>query len=99
MTQHYCVTADTNPLKKRLFAEYGLPLELMAYFQLDHVIPLALGGAPADPRNFQLMDQDEAEKKDDVEHCLARAVCAGRIGLDEARALIWRDWTAAGRRC
>jgi hypothetical protein len=89
----------TAPIKRRLFDEYGLPSELMGDFQLDHVIPLALGGAPSDPRNFQLMDQDEAERKDDVERCLARAVCAGKISLDEARRLIWQDWKAAGGRC
>jgi hypothetical protein len=88
----------TAPIKRRLFDEYGLPPELMGDFQLDHVIPLALGGAPSDPRNFQLMDQDEAERKDDAERCLARAVCAGRVGLNEAREAIWLDWKAAAKR-
>lgn len=91
--------SSTARIKRRLFEEYGLPPELMGDFQLDHVIPLALGGAPSDPRNFQLMDQDEAERKDDVERCLARAVCNGKIGLEEARRVIWQDWKAAGKRC
>jgi hypothetical protein len=91
--------AYTNRLKRKLFDEFGLPLELIADFQLDHKIPLSLGGAPSDPRNFQLMDIDDAERKDDVERCLSRAVCAGAVPLDEARKLIWQDWKKAGKRC
>ena len=34
--------------------------------------------------------------KDEVEACLARAVCARRIALDEARRRIWNDWREAG---
>ena len=30
-------------------------------------------------------------RKDKVESCLARAVCAGKITLDEARRRIWSD--------
>ena len=89
----------TNAIKKRLFDEYGLPRSLMADFQLDHIIPLGLGGAASDLRNFQLQDADEAERKDDVERCLMRAVCGGRIGLDDARKAIWMDWKAARGRC
>lgn len=91
--------AYTTPIKRRLFEEYGLPPELMADFQLDHIIPLALGGAPSQPENFQLMDVDEAERKDEVERCLSRSVCAGAIPLEEARRLIWVDWEKARGRC
>jgi hypothetical protein len=91
--------AYSNAVKKELFSEYGLPLSLMGDFQLDHIIPLGLGGSPADLRNLQLQDADEAEQKDDVERCLMRAVCQGRVELDEARRLIWGDWKAARGRC
>ncbi len=40
-----------------------------------------------------------ALEKDAIERCLAIAVCDGRLGLDEARAAIWRDWRAAGAVC
>ncbi|GEM_PF-2417782 len=65
---------------------------------MDHKIPLCLGGAPSDPRNFVLQPWDEADDKDRIEACLARAVCAGKITLDEARLRIWRDWRDAGKR-
>jgi hypothetical protein len=66
-------------------------------FELDHRIPLVLGGAPSDPRNLELQPWDEAGEKDHIEACLARAVCAGAIPLDEARRLIWSDWREAGK--
>jgi hypothetical protein len=89
----------TNGIKVRLMRAEGLPLELIGDFQLDHRIPLALGGAPSDPRNHSLEGADDAERKDEVEKCLARAVCAGRIGLDDARRRIWSDWREAGTVC
>lgn len=89
----------TGRLKVELIRREGLPEELLVDFQLDHRIPLALGGAPSDPRNFVLQPWDEADDKDRVEACLARAVCAGKITLDQARARIWRDWRAAGKAC
>ena len=89
----------TNRVKIALIRREGLPKELLVDFQLDHRIPLALGGAPSDPRNFQLQPWDEAEKKDTIETCLARAVCSGAITLDQARQRIWRDWREAGKAC
>lgn len=89
----------TNRIKRRLIRREGLPEELLVDFELDHRIPLCLGGAPADARNLQLEPWDEAEQKDAVEGCLCRAVCAGKIGLDEARRHIWADWRDAGKAC
>lgn len=89
----------TNSVKRELMERDGLPLELMADFVLDHRIPLALGGAPADWRNLILQDHDDSEAKDRVEVCLARAVCAEMIDLDVARRAIWTDWKSAGRLC
>lgn len=89
----------TGRLKIDLIRREGLPEELLVDFQLDHKIPLALGGAGSDPRNFVLQPWDEADDKDRVEACLARAVCAGKITLDEARLRIWRDWREAGKAC
>ena len=77
----------------------GLPLELIGDFQLDHKLPLSLGGSPDDPRNLVLQDQDEAEEKDAVERCLPAAVCAGAVDLYQAQQVMWRDWRSARRLC
>jgi len=89
----------TNRMKVKLIQELGLPAELLADFELDHRIPLALGGSSDDPRNLELQPWDEATEKDAVEACLSRAVCTGKIGLDEARRRIWSDWRHVGMNC
>jgi hypothetical protein len=87
----------TARVKIKLIRELEIPEELLVDFELDHRIPLALGGAPSDPRNLELQPWDEAGEKDAIEACLARAVCASKIGLDEARRRIWFDWREAGK--
>lgn len=69
-------------------------------YEEDHLIPLALGGAPYDTRNLWAEPRYPANgwtarKKDWLEGRLAHEVCAGRISLDEARRAIARDWHAA----
>ncbi|WP_442756728.1 hypothetical protein ACNHKD_09120 [Methylocystis sp. JAN1] len=91
--------AVSNAIKLAKLRAVGLTEADRTRFQLDHKIPLALGGAPSDPRNFQLEPWEEAGDKDKIEACLARAVCAGRLTLDEARQRIWRDWHEAGKAC
>ena len=89
----------TNAIKVAKLRERGLTEADKSRFELDHVIPLALGGAPGDPRNLRLEPWAEADRKDGVEACLARAVCDGRISLSEARRRIWKDWRGAARAC
>jgi hypothetical protein len=91
--------AYANRIKLKLIRDLGLPEDLISDFELDHRIPLALGGAPSDPRNLELQPWDEASEKDAIEACLARAVCSGKITLDEARSRIWRDWRHVGTDC
>ena len=89
----------TARIKIKLIRELEIPEELLVDFELDHRIPLALGGAPSEERNLELQPWDEAGEKDRIETCLSRAVCAGTITLDEARRRIWADWRTAGRAC
>jgi hypothetical protein len=69
--------------------------------ELDHLVPLGVGGDPNDPRNLWLEPNDDpratsnANGKDDVEDVLHDAVCAGRVGLGEAQRAIAADWTTA----
>ncbi len=68
-------------------------------FELDHLIPIDLGGAVYSPNNLALEPWEEAKKKDAIEACLAAAVCSGMITLDAARQAIWDDWRGASRLC
>lgn len=89
----------TNRIKKQRMAEMGLPLELISDFQLDHKLPLSLGGSPTDPRNLVLQDVDEAHFKDEVERCLPATVCAGAVSLAQAQQAMWTDWRKARSLC
>ena len=89
----------TNRIKIKLIRDLEIPEELLVDFELDHRIPLALGGAPSDERNLELQPWDEAGEKDRIEVCLSRAVCAGTSTLDEARRRIWSDWRHVGMDC
>jgi hypothetical protein len=87
--------STTNAIKRELVDEEG---GTMADYELDHVIPLDLGGAPLDRRNLALQlwgGACNARQKDALEVKLSRIVCAGELGLDEARAAIAADWRAA----
>jgi hypothetical protein len=48
-------------------------------FELDYIIPLSLGGAPDDPKNFQLEPGNEVVEKEALEACLPRLVCERRL--------------------
>jgi hypothetical protein len=89
----------TNSIKKQRMHEMELPLELIGDFQLDHRLPLSLGGHPSDPRNLVMQDADEAHAKDEVERCLPAAVCAGAITLAQAQQAMWSDWRKARSLC
>lgn len=87
-------TSYTNKIKKERMAAYG-HAGSMSDYELDHLIPLAIGGSPRDVAN--LWPEPEAGSqgalsKDKVENYLHRAVCAGEISLSEAQTEIAGDW-------
>jgi len=88
----------TNAIKRRLLADAGLPPESIRDFELDHQLPIDLGGTSS-LANLRLQLWPEAREKDRVETCLARSVCAGRVSLAEAQTAIWNDWRSAATLC
>ena len=63
---------------------HGLPARS---YELDHVIPIEVGGAPMDPRNLQIQPWPAARAKDKLEGQVHRAVCAGRMTLEQGQAV------------
>ncbi len=59
--------------------------------QIDHTIPLCLGGADADA-NIQIQPIDEALVKDEFERSVCRAVCSGAIDLHGAQQFFIERW-------
>ena len=88
-------TSYTNATKRRLLLHQGIPLSHAGLYELDHVVPLANGGAPRDLKNLRLQawaGADGAHAKDVIERKMQRAVCAGRSTLAAARACMASDF-------
>ena len=89
----------TNAMKHRLMRVYGVRGSIHDY-ELDHLIPLELGGCPdceanlwPEPRNVF----PGASEKDEVESYLHAQVCSGAMPLAEAQRAIAADWYAVYR--
>jgi hypothetical protein len=70
-------------------------------YELDHYVPLALGGHPRSEDNLWLQPWDgkwSARTKDRLEKKLQVMVCAGRLTLQTARDAVRDGWRAAYRR-
>ncbi len=90
----------TSYLKRRQLAGLGYLDQHMRDYEEDHLVPLSLGGAPADRRNLwpeprQPDDGWTAERKDQLEDVLHRMVCDGEVSLRTAQWAIATDWEAA----
>ena len=84
-------------------AEYGLPPGPHPDFEIDHLIPLGVGGADDDhnlwPEPRRSVEPTwNAEAKDRLEWKLHDMVCADEISPVEAQAAFTDDWTEAYRK-
>lgn len=92
----------TSRLKRRQLRALAWPDQRMRDYEEDHLVPLELGGAPADRRNLwpeprYPSDGWTAQDKDRLENVLHGMVCGGTLGLDAAWRAVTADWTAAYR--
>lgn len=90
-------TRVTTPIKREQMRAYDLTGQLSAY-ELDHLIPLELGGAPASVANLwpePWTGPQNAHDKDRVENELHRRVCAREMALDDAQRRIASNWQTA----
>ena len=91
----------TNKLKFTLMDEAGIPRSQSSAYELDHLISLEIGGAPADPNNLWLQPYTgtlNAHVKDRLENQLHKLVCSGKITLHDAQHDISTDWVGAYKR-
>ena len=87
----------TGPLKRRMLEQQHRG-ERMADYELDHLIPISLGGAPIDQRDLWLQPrhgQANATDKNVLAYVLWRLVCENELPLKTAQEAISRDWTKA----
>ena len=91
-------TSDTNSVKQMLMQRAKMNPALTEYYELDHIIPLALGGHPRKLDNLALLLRDGengAERKDRIGTKLQCLVCSHQVTLAQAQREILEDWQAA----
>jgi hypothetical protein len=85
----------SDKTKDAVYVEYGkMNVSLGEYYEVDHFIPLALGGSN-DIANLWLEPEKPLpgyHEKDRVETYLHKEVCAGRMSLEEAQRTIAYKW-------
>jgi hypothetical protein len=93
-------TSVTNPIKIERIATYGYDSSSPSLFELDHLIPLELGGGTADVANLwpePYAGPDGARTKDVLETRLKDDVCVGTTALADAQRCIALDWISCAR--
>lgn len=91
----------TNKLKRKQIEQYQYVDKDMQNYEEDHLIPLAVGGHPSDPRNLwpePYQGEFGARKKDVLELYAHRKLCKGEITLDQAQRLFTSDWRVGYRK-
>jgi hypothetical protein len=90
----------TSGLKSKLAKDRKLSASEASKYELDYLIPLALGGHPKRMENVWLLLRDGewgARTKDRLEAKLVQMVCSGEIPLLEAQEAMRTDWRLAVR--
>ncbi len=86
--------------KAEVYRRYGILHHRPKEFELDHLIPLELGGDNTET-NLWVQPYDgqwNARLKDDLENELHQQVCNGSLPLEQAQQEISWDWVAAYRK-
>lgn len=81
--------------KDAVYASYGISAHRTRQYEIDHLIPLELGGNNTRANLWPEITPGYGEK-DTVENELHAAVCFGRMSLSVAQQRIARDWRHAG---
>ncbi len=89
-------TSITNSENRLAQAAYGQSDGPSAY-ELDHLVPLELGGTPNSAANLWPEPGSSPNPKDKLESALHDLLCAHRITLTAAQHMIATDWTTAYR--
>lgn len=91
-------TYYTNKIKTNLMKQAGLDVSHIADYELDHNVPLALGGNATNVSNLKLQSRtgaDDAGNKDVLERKLQCLVCSKQVPLRVAQKDIYTEWHKA----
>ncbi|MGZ8217381.1 hypothetical protein [Methylomagnum sp.] len=85
-------------IEKEQLKQYRYTDDNLKHYQMDHLIPLSLGGHPTDPKNIWpqvLLAKWSARRKDYLEQILHDKVCKGEVSLKDAQDQIRTNWIEA----
>lgn len=87
----------SHRLKIRVTKAYGISAVPFSTIELDHLIPLSLGGSSADSNLWPQFRTGpaNAKDKDAIADSLNRKVCSGRVGLRQAQDAMATNWRTA----
>jgi hypothetical protein len=91
-------TSYTNGVRQMLLQRAKMNPALAQYYELDHIIPLELGGHPRKLDNLALRfreGENGAKEKRRIEVKLQCLVCSDQVPLATAQWEILEDWQAA----
>jgi hypothetical protein len=86
--------------RDEILTEYGLPPGDHPDYEIDHLIPLCLGGSDdasnlwPEPRR-SIEPKWNAEAKDRLERFMCDMVCIGQLDISTAQEAFAKDWIAA----
>jgi 5-methylcytosine-specific restriction endonuclease McrA len=85
----------SESLKDRVYAEYGVTTHTRATYEVDHLVPLELGGSNAIANLFpeRATPRPGFHEKDRLENKAHDRVCAGARPLRATQRSIANDWT------
>lgn len=81
--------------KEQVYANYGVLTRQTGEYEVDHLIPLELGGSNSVSNLFPEPAEPKPgfHEKDLIENLLNDKVCSGEITLSEAQQQIATNWT------
>ncbi|MBJ7598392.1 MAG: hypothetical protein JF922_09945 [Candidatus Dormibacteraeota bacterium] len=102
---------ESARLKRQILQRYGIQPSTtnLALHELDHRLPLEIGGAPRDLANLwpEPWEADAkhpqgsgrpgggAQAKDKIENRTRAAICNGRLSLAEGQRIFLGDWSSS----
>jgi len=83
-------------IKRQVFDRYGISPQSLGY-NVDHLIPVALGGSNSIKNLWPqpLAGEWNYQMKNKLEGKMRKLVCAGTLSLEQAQKEISEDWVAA----
>ncbi len=91
------VRHTTERTKAAVYAAYSVRHHRPGQYEIDHLIPLELGGADTITNLWPepALPKPGFHEKDALENRLHAMACTGMIALDSAQRWIARDWWSA----